>query len=358
MEEATEKSRVLPYIDLLRLIAILAVITLHTVTGVSDVFTSEMSVTQIKIYTAIKYPAEIGVPLFLMISGALMLDPKKKISIGKLYGVYIKRLVLALLIFGTVFAFGELYIKNRDAGIPELIFRAFKRVLTGKSWAHLWYMYVIIGIYIFIPLFRAFAAGADRKIYGYTVLAGFILLSLLPDCLGLFDIRLKMILPFKGIYIVYFMAGYYFREYSPVSDNNYGQIRLLTAVVLIADVMAVFFEKKMTVDYSSSVTVLLTLCVFECVRLKYMSETGAAGRNGKTAFFKIAGFAGKIRNLIFGIYLIHTVFLNFSYKIIGVTPLACGGYILIPVFIIADFTASLIASKIMKMIPWFGNNVV
>ena len=44
------------------------------------------------------------VPLFVMISGALFLNPEKEISLRDLYGKYILRLLVAYFVWGVVYA--------------------------------------------------------------------------------------------------------------------------------------------------------------------------------------------------------------------------------------------------------------
>ena len=48
--------------------------------------------------------ARFAVPIFVMISGALFLDPKKDIPIRKIYSKYILRIVIAFVFWSVVYA--------------------------------------------------------------------------------------------------------------------------------------------------------------------------------------------------------------------------------------------------------------
>ncbi|MCI8301015.1 MAG: acyltransferase [Lachnospiraceae bacterium] len=90
------------YLDLLRWIAISAVVMLHVVSGVVDTIPEQMTVEQQNIYEMIKNMMTVGVPVFLMISGSLFLNPEKEIGMEQILKRYLSRILLALFLFGVV----------------------------------------------------------------------------------------------------------------------------------------------------------------------------------------------------------------------------------------------------------------
>jgi len=335
------------YLDILRFIGIIAVIVVHTVSGVSDNFAREMGMRQGQIYSAVKAVGTIGVPLFLMVSGALMLDPEKDISIKKLFGKYLKRMVLALILFGMVFALGEMLVKHESGNLLTLFVTAFKRVLAGKSWAHLWYMYVIIGLYLALPILRAFVAKADDALMDYAVLLLLIMTSILPAVLSITGIHMKINFPFKGVYVTYYILGYYLRKKSPFTEEMKGSLVKLAVLLPLLCVVLITGSEKIDISYSSPIIVIWAIVIYELIRM----SCSKAEDKAKSANSGISVFCGFMREYIFGIYLIHTVFLNLCYKMLGFTPLMAGGYILIPVFIILDFCVSFVGAWLMRKIP-------
>ena len=92
-----------------------------------------------------------AVPVFFMITGALLLD--KKISYKDIFSKYIKKIAIVLLVFGTTFAFVKQYALTRVFS-NELINNTLLSVLEDTGFGHLWYLYVLIGLYLLLPVFN------------------------------------------------------------------------------------------------------------------------------------------------------------------------------------------------------------
>src|SRR5699024_2388497 len=107
-----------------------------------------------------------GVPIFLMISGALFLTPEKKITIERLLKHYVRRILLALLIFGTVFAVMELVMTERTFSLT-MVGKGFLMTLSGNTWAHMWYLYELIGLYLITPLLKVVIAYGGKRLLEY-----------------------------------------------------------------------------------------------------------------------------------------------------------------------------------------------
>lgn len=362
-------------LDTVRLVAICAVILLHTVSGILDNYPDQMTEIQISVYSLIKYMCEIGVPLFLMVSGALMLDPERELSWEKLHRKNIRRLVLALLIFGTVFALSEgIYncyfcsgfkkLKEAEGIIGYLassgkigkflsvFLTSLKAVFTGDSWAHLWYMYVIIGIYLILPLLRVFVAKVEEKILGFLILLLVFMQSVVPMIGEVLEWKIEFGLPINGIYLTYFLLGYYLWKFRPFeSDAENRKLLYQTSIFLVVLAVMISFAPEGTkIEYWSPIVLFISMAVFTKIITPAGDGTAKKKQNND--------FIYSIRSMSFGMYLIHTVFLNFCYKFLGITPLLCGGYVLIPVIAVIDFAFAYVGAWIMKKIPWFGKNVV
>ena len=69
------------FLDVLRVVATMAVVMMHTISGVlngNDDFTGYER--RVKAFRALVDATSVSVPLFLMISGYLFLDPKRDLS--------------------------------------------------------------------------------------------------------------------------------------------------------------------------------------------------------------------------------------------------------------------------------------
>ena len=325
------------FLDVLRWGATAMVVMLHVVSGVTAILSAEMTSGQRAVYYTIKALMTAGVPVFLMISGALLLNPEKQISVRKILTHYVRRILLALLVFGTVFAVIELYVTERNFS-PAIIGKGFLNTLSGKSWAHMWYLYELVGLYLATPLLRTVIRYGEKQLLQYSLILGFLFSSFIPFIEQLSGFNLGFTFPFSGIYLFYYVSGYYFLKYGRTNPRLTAAAAILTVGVLTVDMA---FLKLFRVSYDSPLIVLLAVSLFltaakSGVRVSWMSRH---------------------RELCFGIYLLHPVFLNLFYKFLGITPLAFG-YGGIFLFWAAAFLLSCLGSWIMQKIPILKKYVV
>lgn len=328
------------YLDVLRLTATIVVVLIHTVSGVATLLPGQMTASQIKTYECIKNLCTIGVPIFLMISGALFLEPEKKIGLKDLVFKYLRRIVLALIIFGTGYALLEIVFNTRDFK-PVYIWDAFYNMLVGNTWGHMWYLYMLILIYIFIPILKTFAAASNKATYSYIILMLALVTSVAPFIkimtgfeLGL-GVSAVQITEF-GVYIFYFLAGFYIHELMK-STSKQGMI--MASILIIVNVLLIILNSILNlgiyISYDSPIVLLLATSIFYLFgRMKCSLK-----------------LAYKLRPYLFGIYLVHTFYLNLLYKFMGFTPLMCGGYILIPVFVLGVFLLSAVSVWALRLLP-------
>ena len=149
--------------DYLRVIASFAVIIIHTVSFTW--YTPDLRNFGWKVYCLAGCMSRWGVPVFVMISGALFLN--RNIPFKKLYSKYILRLASAYLIWSAIFAFtwkGSFISKFYD-------------FLDGPF--HLWFVPMIIGLYICTPLLKKITA--DDTATNYFLILAFIFAFIIPS---------------------------------------------------------------------------------------------------------------------------------------------------------------------------------
>lgn len=109
------------------------------------------------VYTLIQW----AVPVFLMISGNLLLH-SNKLAFTKVKKMSL-RMGAVLLLFGSAFALLEQVFERKTLEIGMLP-NSVLMTLQQKSWSHLWYLYILIGIYlILIPLKRFIDNSSNRE---------------------------------------------------------------------------------------------------------------------------------------------------------------------------------------------------
>lgn len=201
------------YIDLLRIIATFLVIAVH-VSGFGLKYTeiNTFNWQCLNFYYSI---TSCGVPLFVMISGIFFLNPSKNISIKKIYSKYILRIVIAFIFWSAFYAFGNNihFIINKD--LSGFLYSFFKAFIVGHF--HLWFLYMMIGIYIIVPFLKVIAK--SKELCEYFILLSFLFVSIIPFIQKIpflnFTIAVtdKMNLNFVLGFVGYYIAGYYFTTY-------------------------------------------------------------------------------------------------------------------------------------------------
>ncbi len=108
-----------------------------------------------------------AVPLFLLCSGALLLDPGRALSIRHIWRRNILHLLLALFFWAGIYkSLGLLTAGNVDGGSVR---GAVWEWLLWQHEGHLYYLPVILLVYAALPVTRALCARADRSTLRYAL---------------------------------------------------------------------------------------------------------------------------------------------------------------------------------------------
>lgn len=299
------QGRRLYYLDLLRIIAICAVVMIHT----SSTFVITQSNDSIEFILGNIFDSisRLGVPLFLMISGTLMLDENRNFDLKK----NTLRLILLFLIWSFVYSFYFhilLPLMNEES-ISRVSF--FIEFIKGRY--HLWYMYAIIGLYLLTPILRCFVKKANRATVLYLICilvalqcttpiivlvlkttSNDILLNLYTYCIDNLGINIG-----AGL-IVYYLSGWYIANFEPSKKASL-IIYLMGTVGIVAIVsLTQLFPAQYVYTYSNSnfLVFFYAIAVFLLIKRVY---------NPKETVQKLATC---LSNLSFGVYVIHDLVLE------------------------------------------------
>ena len=146
-------------VDLLKTIAIFSVIVIHTAPGGYTAPLGSFDWCSAVFWGSLTRAA---VPLFLMCSGALLLDPGRPLTLKKLWFKNILRVVVAMLVWAMVYKVFWLW--TSPAGLtPAALLHAVKEVLLFRQEFHFYYLHIILLVYAFLPVTRVFVARAERR---------------------------------------------------------------------------------------------------------------------------------------------------------------------------------------------------
>lgn len=229
-------------LDLGRLIAMFFVIMLHEYAILTSMYpplrTSPVG-SSLGFGYQLTIIAKSFVNVFFLISGAYVLKSARTIETASFYRKARKRLGIPTLIFSLIFFVSDLAFKmvagylNRDnLFTAEGLGTAVIDLLSGKASTHLWYMFVLIGLYLLAPFIcKAREMLGER---GFTAAAWIMLIWGTASALSgsnQFTWDVRNVLAYAGIY----MMGYVlFQKYSGTKDNRKAAFFFLLAAVLCA----------------------------------------------------------------------------------------------------------------------------
>ena len=213
--------RELAFTSYLRVLAIAAVVAIHTFGRV--VLNDQIGGSRTWwVATAIDLGSSWAVPLFVMVSGALVLAPSAERagqlsseSLGAFYRRRLRRIVVPLVAAHVLYIAVRATILGGNMS-PPLLLRDF---LNTRLYIHLYFFWIILGLYLVAPVLRAFVErysrrdvllfGAGAVVWMWLVVVAAVLLRSVGGSGALWTPSLlTLFLPYVG----YFLLGYALRQ--------------------------------------------------------------------------------------------------------------------------------------------------
>lgn len=343
------------YADLLRIVATFGVIVLHTAAAQFWNPVQSFNWAVCNIYDSL---VRWTVPVFVMISGMFFLDPERDVPISKLYKKSIFRLVIALVVWGLFYQLtsdNSDIIHSRHLNFLPLwclnIVNAIIKIPFGPVWYHLWFVYMLIGLYILTPLYRVFVKNAEQNdfVYLFFIFAIFgTIVPLISQTTEYFNTNFKIFFKITELinYSGYFFAGYFFSKYD-ISKK-------VTNVIYIGGILSLIFTIIGTYILSSikgiGTEVLYgnltpnTMLVAFAIFLLFKSQKDKQFSDKKQKIVSV------LSSTTFGIYLIHAFLLqlfdNFGMSSSFINPILA-----IPIKAIVVFCVSFVIIYLLRKIP-------
>lgn len=318
----------LMYADLLRVAAAVAVVVLHLSGGWMDqagVNTLDWAV--LNFYNSL---TRWCVPVFVMLSGMFLLDPRKKLSLSALFRRHILPIAAALLVWACFYACLTHTIHRGPFTLSGYL-EALKTVLWGKLHYHLWFLPMILGLYLITPILRAFVRGAERRDFHWFFLLTAVFALTLPAVLALrpsqtlsawvnrLDVRL--VLGYTG----YYVAGYYLKTYA-LSPGARRAIYLAGLLGAAGTVWGTWYLSR-----SAGVQTLALYSYFTPNVAAMAAAVFAAFRSlpERRADAPLCRRAVRLSPLTFGIYLCHDIFISLL-RTLGISTLSFSPILSVP----------------------------
>lgn len=196
--------RRLVYLDLLRCLAMLLVMVLHTVAPVL-VDTGLYQTRTWYLCMLLDTADRMGVPIFFMISGYLMLRRESTLDLKGFYRKNLPKLAVPLVVWNGIYGLADAW-RAGEAFRPLEVLEAL--VDQGIS-SHMWFIYVLLGIYLLCPFLKRMV---DHCTGGQQlVLVGIVLFAptLRPVLNAVQPMEIYLFGPLMEGCLGYFLLGYW-----------------------------------------------------------------------------------------------------------------------------------------------------
>jgi len=346
------------YLDGLRFFAILNIILIHVLAIFRFKYFSTSKITFF-ILTLFDSFTRVGVPLFFMLTGVLMLAIKTtKENYVEFFKKRIVKLIVVYIFFSLIY-----YIYNVIKGYTNFSVLNFLSQLTsGQIKYHLWFMPVIIMIYIFIPFLKKFVLHLKKYEIKNLILIIFITgnifigINSISTLMG-YSLLQNFIVPNLLIYINYLFMGYYIYKYNLKIDKKLIILSILSIILMpiLTTLISRTEINDLFLNAISPLTIFPSILVFELFKNYYHKI--------KLPKF-IDNFIAKNSKNILYVYLWHVLILTipenyFEKNIVKTSALTDILFILIYYFftIIVSFIVAIIWSKTKQIILKYKNNI-
>lgn len=283
-----------PRFVVMRALAILLVVYIHSSGDLADAMTREDASFLMHCGEHVRQLVHVAVPVFVMLSGALLLGKSEPPSV--FYLKRLKRVLIPFLVWSPVIYVLECYKTHTHLSVSSLGELLWQIISSGTHAIH-WYVYLIVSLYLLTPYLRVVVQHVSLRML--SLLCGLALFwyfvgNLVPG------VRLARGWCFPWcVYFFYFLAGYIVRSLllRPHAPHESGARRRVSVLlggllVLLTVLIEPAFREWSIVSASVGVFVLLI-------------------NVPQSAAEWLAGKLSMLSRMSYGIYLFHFAIISF-----------------------------------------------
>lgn len=345
-----EQQEKIYWVDNLRVLATISVIVLHVS---ADILYQYGAIPNSNWWVGNMFDGLVrySVPVFVMLTGALLF--RKDYKIGDFLKNKFLRIVIPFLFWSLVYILYNLNtmaLNNIQMSFAEKIKWALMQLKTGSSY-HFWYIYIIIGLYLFIPILGKWVRNATEKDIIYFLIVWIFVLFLKQPYIAILDITPIIDFSYFSGYIGYLVLGYYLsiKKFSNNTISNLISLALMAlgiGITIFGTYYLTSLDGKFSevfYGYLSPNILIFSIGIFMLFK------------NHNKVNSKIAPGIRFVSKYSYGIYLSHVLVLTILAKK-GINSYAYQPIIGIPLTTLCCFFISLLVIFILNKIP-FGKYV-
>lgn len=328
------------YLDLLRVVATFGVILLHVASTEikSSFFSMNWSISTV--YDSL---VRWSVPVFVMISGVLFLNPYKEITYQDILKKRISRLLLAYVFWALFYVLYGFALRGFNG---FTLWRLFRQTIVTPC-VHLWFLPMLMGVYLLIPLLRRIAQ--DNKLLRYALIIWIVyvfvsffqfveVFQLVRHFYSLFN--MNIIVGFSG----YFLLGYCLSRHAFTKRQRIW-IYLFGIVGALIIIFATLYISVSTGEPNERYFTNLSIQVAAMATALFVFVKELAPKCGAHTM----KFVGFVRKDLFGIYLTHLLW----FPVVNTSGFrhCCSEIVTLPLITIIVFLLSLFTTKLIRLVP-------
>lgn len=354
------------YFDQLRVLAILSIVCCHVSAGFitqnADLMLQNKTFYATLLVNSGRF---IGVPLFVMLSGALLIN--KNYSLLDFIKKRFNRVFVPFLFWVVIFILFSVFVLNMNLTY-DLVFKIFFG-LKGSMGTILWFIWMLMIVYVAIFIINKLLEYARSKSYERKCINILAALSLICYIIyNLAPISYEMIL-YYCLFIPYAMLGYYLThtEFTDMASFNISSKMILRGTFVLSMAFYIYFVwtvymkslaqgKFFSGSYFDLAVVIFNFSIV--LLFRYLPQSGGFVSR-KVKRLLTSDSIGKailsISLCSYGIYFIHTLILKYL-ELIYLYSVKYFNYpsFWIPVLVVVVFAVSWIVIWVMSKIPYLG----
>ncbi len=329
-----------PYLDIARIAACFLVIVNHTN---SRIFLSTEPSGLWVVSVAYFFVSKIAVPLFLLVSGDLLLG--KRESYKKTAARFL-RILGALVLFSLIYYLIGCAEGVRTFGVGDFFLAVLKHDITNCFW----YLYLYLALMVMLPALQAMATGFNKRDFVYFSFITIIIVGGVPYLTHYFPALGEipgLYLPLFSVYIGLMVTGRYYGSVNPPGKKTAVIAAVVFVVCIALNVIGTYFEYRASPSWylffderTSALITIPSICAF--ILFRYFVK--GSEKSKKTL--------GYISGLTFGAYLLSDLAINhsgFVFRAMArvITPIPA-----VIVWELAIFVVCLAITALLKKIPF------
>ena len=344
------KERIL-YFDYLRVFAICAVIVLHI--SAHNWYSTDVNSFDWQVFNFFDSIVRWGVPAFVMISGALFLG--REIPTKVIWSKYVKKMAVAFIIWTVIYA-----LFTDKSSLTNLV------IVLIQGHYHMWFIPMIAGLYICIPLIKP-VVGDESRIKYYLLIA-FVFAFAFPTFVVLANdfaeehLRLainainhdvgNMYMHFVLGYLSYFVLGFYLNRITLKKSH-----RIIIYFLGLAGFASTIFLDS----YVALKTQEACNNYYGYFSLNVLMESVAVFTFFKYVQFnndKINRFIKRLSDYSFGVFLVHALVIELLDRLTGLNTLSFNPIMSVLCISVIVSVISFSISALLNHIPFIKKYIV